>query len=234
MGKKFGKWTVISVSNPRRPRGLYLCRCDCGTEKACQIWHLEKGKTLMCDKHIRERNMTHGKKGTRVYKTWDSMKQRCYNSRHKSYEDYGGRGIIICERWLHSFENFLADMGEPQRGQSIDRIDGNAGYYPENCRWATWREQASNRRGNTILTAFGESKTMSQWARDSRCAVDISTLVWRVAMSKNPWPHESAIVTPPRKLTPYVRLEKTPISNKAPRIDRANDSGKQATVWRAV
>ena len=234
VGKRFGRWTVISLSNPRRPRGLYLCRCDCGTEKGCQIWHLEKGTTLMCDKHIRERNMTHGKKGTRVYKTWDSMKQRCYNSRHKSYADYGGRGIIICERWLHSFENFLDDMGEPKHGETIDRIDGNGGYSPDNCRWATWTEQANNKRGNTILSAFGESKTMAQWARDTRCLVDISTLVWRISIAKKSWSHEAAIVTPPRKLTSYFRLGKTKIENKAPRLERFNSSGKKATVWRAV
>ena len=162
------------------------------------------------------------------------MKQRCYNSRHKSYADYGGRGIIICERWLHSFENFLTDMGEPQRGQSIDRIDYNAGYYPQNCRWATWREQASNKRGNTILLAFGESKTMAQWARDERCLVDISTLIWRVSVAKKTWSHESAIATPPRKLTTYLRYGKTKIKNKAPGIERRDASGKQATVWRAV
>jgi hypothetical protein len=162
------------------------------------------------------------------------MKQRCYNSRHKSYADYGGRGIIICERWLHSFENFLADMGEPQRGQSIDRIDGNAGYYPENCRWATWRDQASNRRGNTFLTAFGESKTIAQWGRDPRCMVAMETLINRVTKKRNPWLHERAIITPARKMAEYVLSDGRVITNKPPRSERPSATSRMATVWRAV
>jgi hypothetical protein len=111
-----------------------------------------------------KKNTVHGKSYDRVHKIWDGMLQRCTNPKQKGFHRYGGRGITVCDRW-RSFENFLADMGEPPQGTSLDRINNDGNYEPSNCRWATAEEQANNRRNNRILTMDGRSLTVSQWSR---------------------------------------------------------------------
>ena len=102
----------------------------------------------------------HGLEGTPTYHCWTAMNQRCYNPKHPYYADYGGRGITVCARWRHSFENFLDDMGLKPGGLTLDRRDNSLGYSPGNCRWATWQEQALNRRPRKMLgmrAVFDES-----------------------------------------------------------------------------
>jgi len=101
---------------------------------------------------------------TSIYKTWQGMKERCSNPGHKDYHNYGGRGIKVCDRWLESFENFYADMGDKPQGMTLDRIEVNGNYEPNNCRWASHTEQGQNRRNNVRLTYNGETKTLRQWA----------------------------------------------------------------------
>lgn len=109
---------------------------------------------------------THGKTETAEYVVWCQIKARCYNSANINYSNYGGRGIKVCDRWLHSFENFINDMGErPSKDYSIDRIDVNGDYSPENCRWATSLEQANNKRNNIIISHNGQTKTLAEWCR---------------------------------------------------------------------
>ena len=117
----------------------------------------------------RHRNFRHGYssganngRANHLYKVWDSMIQRCTNPRSKGYINYGSRGITVCERW-RQFENFLKDMGPVPKGYSLERLDNNAGYSPENCKWATAAEQANNRRSNKILRFKGETLTVRQW-----------------------------------------------------------------------
>lgn len=159
-GRKFGAWSVIEKSHSTRGGLVYKCICQCGTEKLIFKGNLCSGKTKSCGclkgKTIAETRKTHGhsrsigKKASRVYNAWSSMLTRCKNSNTQSFHNYGGRGISVCDRWL-VFENFLADMGEPESGQSLDRINFNGNYEPSNCRWADDKTQTRNRR-NTKLT----------------------------------------------------------------------------------
>lgn len=127
---------------------------------------------------------------SQAYRVWAAMKRRCYNPNTPAFSDYGGRGIGVCERW-HDFANFLSDMGEPTEGMTLDRADNSGGYSPENCRWATRKTQARNRRGRRVMTAFGETKTMAEWS--DATGVSISTLWARV--SAYGWSAEKAVST---------------------------------------
>lgn len=112
-----------------------------------------------------KRRTKHGMYRTKVYKTWQQMRQRCENPKDTSYHRYGGRGIKVCDRW-QEFENFLLDMDEPPVGASIDRIDNDGDYTPENCRWATVQEQQNNIRTNRLFTHEGKTQTLAQWSRE--------------------------------------------------------------------
>lgn len=118
------------------------------------------------------------------------MKKRCLNPGHRNFKDYGGRGITVCERWM-TFDNFLADMGERPDGLSLDRINNNAGYSSENCRWATLVEQNCNRRNNTWITYAGKTLTVTEWARE--LGMKKNALIERL---RNGWTVERALSTP--------------------------------------
>jgi hypothetical protein len=196
--KKFGRWTVLGLSKSTGHEKFWLCRCECGIEKEVRTSPLVRGRSLSCGCLSREisrkMRLKHGFKGTPEYKTWDSIKQRCYNKKHKSYNLYGGRGIKMCNEWLHSFENFIRDLGvRPTLKHSIDRIDNSLGYFKENCRWATRREQALNRRSNVFLTIFGERKTISEWILDFRCKATSTAFPKRLELG---WSPEKALLHP--------------------------------------
>jgi hypothetical protein len=169
--KRYGSWTVIGKGDARGKKRLIQVICDCGIEKQVQRTSLLNGNSQSCGclfaKKIAKANTRHGHTNTRVYESWRSMRNRCRNPKNPMYYLYGAKGIQICERW-EKFENFLADMGDRPKNTSLDRIDNSEGYLPENCRWASPREQAINRctTRHSKITYNGVVKSLSEWADD--------------------------------------------------------------------
>lgn len=177
---------VVCVGKTAGGHRLWECVCTCGNTCVVAAYKLKSGHTRSCGclqketaSEIGKAAATHGKTGSPEYYVWHGMKSRCYREDDPGYHRYGGRGITVCDRWLESFENFYADMGDkPSSEYSLDRIDVNGPYSPENCRWATVEQQANNKRSNVVLTSNGKSQTGAQWARE--LGIPLATLQWRL------------------------------------------------------
>jgi AraC-like DNA-binding protein len=170
-GKVFDRLTALYPIKTDTGVNKWVCRCICGNEHSVQTNKLITGQVKSCGCLFKEKikkgmGKTHGMGSTAEYGAWSKMKHRCYNKNTHNYNNYGGRGIIVCDRWLNSFENFLEDMGtRPANKHSIDRIDVNGNYELSNCRWATPTEQANNTTKNVYINYKGERLTLSQWSK---------------------------------------------------------------------
>lgn len=165
IGKKFNRLTILKeVSIKGKPRRVE-CLCDCGTIKDYRYNHVKTGNIKSCGCFLKNNPgaKTHAMSEFKEYKIWTDIKKRCYNKKAWNYMYYGGRGIKMCFRWDESFKNFYEDMGKrPSDYHSIDRIDNDGDYEPNNCKWVTKKEQANNRSNNVTIQFMGERYTIQQ------------------------------------------------------------------------
>jgi hypothetical protein len=193
LNQRFGRLLVVEKTEKRSSNGniYWNCLCDCGNYKLTTGTSLKRGHTKSCGCYFLEvaaekgrQKKTHGLTESRTYTSWMGMKHRCLNPNNKKFKNYGARGIKVCDRWVNSFENFLADMGEVPAEMTLDRIDVNGNYEPSNCRWANQQTQQNNRRDNVIIKGL----TMAEYCRQNK--INYDNLQYRLTHG---WPLEKAL-----------------------------------------
>lgn len=204
-GMRFGRLVVLGECETRSPSGRlrWDTVCDCGCVGTHCGNNLKTGDTQSCGclqlERIRASEISHGLSHTQEYRIWSLILHRCRNPNSPSFRDYGGRGIGVCERWVEplvGFTNFMTDMGpRPSAGHSVDRIDNNQGYSPENCRWATRLQQNNNGRRNRRITWMGETKTVAEWSK----IVGIHDATIRYRLDHGGMTVEEALTSPVKK-----------------------------------
>ena len=182
--KKFNNLTVLKRMTNRKKQTMWLCKCDCGKEVVVSSANLKSGHTKSCgcyalkekSKRMKEKNPTykHGLSNSRLFEIWRAMKKRCYLKTHVHYKNYGARGIRVCEEWKNDFMNFYNwAMANGYRDDlTIDRINPDGNYEPNNCRWATYKEQNNNKKNNRYIEYNGEKHTASEWAEIKKINYD--------------------------------------------------------------
>lgn len=209
-GQRFGKLVAVEcVGRDRHRNALWLCRCDCGREKIVVSRSLVNGNSKSCGCLETGRFMNgvgrimHGGSGERLYRVWGGMRNRCYDKNRPEYPNYGGRGIRVCDEWLHDYSAFrdwaYANGYDPSlsgKECSIDRIDVDGDYCPENCRWVSMKVQTFNKRNTHRIEYRG--KMISLTEASELCGIVPNTISERI---KRGWPVEKAIETPARKLS---------------------------------
>ncbi|AVX47356.1 hypothetical protein C5023_000226 [Staphylococcus phage vB_SauM_0414_108] len=203
IGCKYGRLTIVSYDNKKGSSHYVNCQCDCGNTKSVRLLRLKSGETKSCGcirkelfKENKKSNTTHGQTDTRLYNIYRSMKARCYRKTQKDYHSYGGRGIKVCDEWLNDFMNFYSwsyDNGYNDN-LTIDRIDNNGNYEPNNCRWITEAEQHNNTSRNINITYNGETKTLKQWSKIK--GINYDTLKKRYKMG---WSIEDMLTKPVKR-----------------------------------
>lgn len=195
-GDRYGR--LVAIEAVPHTSGRWRFACDCGRMKTISAKSVRFGDTRSCGCLRSELSaqrtatrITHGRTNTPEYASWLAMRKRCYDPNNIGFKDYGGRGIMVCERWINSFENFFSDMGQRPAGTSIDRIDSNGNYEPSNCRWSTSKEQNSNTRSTHNLTYNGETLTVRGWGE--RLGINPQTLHKRLNLG---WPTERVLSEP--------------------------------------
>lgn len=203
IGKRFGRLTVLKECENRATNGkiIYKCQCECGNIVDVIGDNLRRGNTNSCgcfrNENIRKRSITHGKSDTRLYYIYCHMKARCYNKNDNRYSDYGGRGIKMCSEWLNTFQafyNWSLNNGY-QDNLTIDRIDNNKNYEPNNCRWVTLEQQNRNKRNVKLYTIQGKTHCLREWC--TILNINYKTIHKRLHVHK--WDIEKALFTPIRK-----------------------------------
>lgn len=171
-GQRFGRLTVLRFASKKNSNYYWLCKCDCGKETIVSKNHLSDGHTKSCGCFQREASKNfhtiHNMARTKIYSVWNGIKDRCLNNKKKNYKYYGGRGIKVCEEWKNdflSFYNWAINNGYKE-GLTIDRINNEGNYEPNNCRWATHKEQANNTRRNRYITYKGKRQSLANWCRE--------------------------------------------------------------------
>ena len=194
--RRYGRLTVVKPSSVDPEK--WVCQCDCGKTKEINGCSLRRGLTQSCGcLHVEmlKARGTHHKSKTKIYRLWSMMLDRCNNPKNKYYPRYGKRGIKVCKRW-ETFDNFYADMGERPNGKSLDRIDNDQGYTPDNCRWASRREQNLNKADNRRLTYQGKTQTLLEWSEE--LGINYSTLNTRLQRG---WPDERVLGQPTKPVS---------------------------------
>lgn len=180
MGNRYGRLVVIGeASRGKDNSARWVCKCDCGNvTNPIRATELNRGRTKSCGcfkvERIKEANTRHGDGHSRLNTVWINMKQRCYNAKRAEFKHYGGRGIKVCAEWVDDFEAFRDwamssgyDPDAPRGKCTLDRINVDGDYCPENCRWTTQKEQCNNLRKNLVVTINGKSQTVKQWAEEA-------------------------------------------------------------------
>lgn len=187
IGKKFGLLTIleeVEKSKTNQRRMFVQCSCVEANKKIVQLSHLKDGHTTSCGCVRRRKPITHGFGHHILYSTWYNMQQRCKNPKAKQYCDYGGRGITVCERW-NVIGNFIADMSPTYiKGLTLDRIENNKGYSPENCKWSTHHEQKRNMRKNINITIEGRTQCLTDWCLEF--GLNYAMVNMRIRTGKDP------------------------------------------------
>jgi hypothetical protein len=195
-GHQFTDLTVLTFAGLGRQGAMWNCACVCGKTKTVDARDLKTGNTKSCGCRrialTKKRSTKHGQTCSkhhtqydRAYKVWRSMLNRCHTKSSNSYPNYGGRGILVCDRWRNSFDNFYEDMGKPPEGFTIERIDVNSGYNPENCKWASIEEQHRNKRSNSFVLLNGVKMIQADAAR--QLGVSPATISdWKKGRTRKP------------------------------------------------
>lgn len=199
VGQRFGRLTVIAEAQRRGKARYWLCRCDCGKEREYFLGNLRRGVSQSCGcistERINAYNRTHGLTSSLEYPVWYDMIRRCEGRFEAGKHFYQDRGIKVCDRWKgeNGLLNFVEDMGpRPSQKHSLDRIDNDGNYEPNNCRWATHLEQMGNIRSNHNLEYNGKIQCMAAWSRET--GISVSGIQKRL---KKGWSIEKALTTPP-------------------------------------
>jgi hypothetical protein len=194
-GKRYTRLVVIRRVGSKNKRSYWECLCDCGNTKLFRSNQLTSGvKSCGClrDEMSKARTLTHGEGGkneSAEHRTWKAMLSRCFNPNHKAYHRYNGRGITVCERWM-KYENFLSDMGRKPNMHTLERKNNNGNYEPNNCKWATYKEQANNTRVNNLVTHNKITKTIGEWS--DQTGIPYKTLWYRLCIGK--WETSKAFI----------------------------------------
>ncbi len=223
-GRPFHRLTAREYVGKRNGSFLWRCDCQCGRSATVLAYSLVSGGTKSCGclkiETDAARYYKHGGKGTPEYGVWKKMRARCNNPNHDKYAYYGGRGIKVCERW-DDFANFLADVGpRPTRQHSIDRREVDGDYCPENCAWATKKEQMNNTRRNVFLEYEGERRTVAEWSD----LLGVSRLMIYSRISYG-WPTDLALTLPP-----HARPEGVPRTEQFRQQGRAHYAVRKAVA----